>query len=144
MQMLLDTHRRMADGHMLFPLMAQPVLEACIATPSWRWMTGGRNRAAVREAFIGRVPKLILQRSGKGRYDSLLIRAYEAARPALRDLLVNGWLSRQGLIDQGAVSDALAETVGASTTVHSRIIMLADTELWCRMILDRQSETGPE
>ena len=143
MRALLDAHDRVVDGDIRFPLMAQPVLEACLAVPSWRWMTGGRDRAAAREAFAGRVPQEILQRRGKGRYDTLIVRAYEASKPGLRELLLDGWLARRGLIERDAVERALSTQTNNIEATYSRVIMLADTESWCRMILGRKRETGP-
>jgi asparagine synthase (glutamine-hydrolysing) len=141
-QGLFDSYERMAEGTMRYPLFSQPVVEACLRVPSWRWMEGGINRAVAREAFAGRLPEAIVWRTGKGRLDTLLIRAYDAARPAIRSLLMDGWLASHGMIDVDAVSAALAEPVTGASTTHSRIQSFADAELWCRMILDRQSKPG--
>ena len=140
-QTMLDIHDRIGDGDMQFPLMAQPVLEACLAVASWRWIAGGRNRAVAREAFAERLPDAILQRTGKARYDTLLLRAYDRARPSLRDLLLGGWLASQHIIEEAAVARALDTPVSDETT-YGRLTMLADAELWCRMILDRKGEAG--
>jgi asparagine synthase (glutamine-hydrolysing) len=142
-QTIIDAHARIGEGGMRFPLMAQPVLETCLAIPSWRWFVGGRDRAAAREAFAGRVPAPILQRRGKGRLDTLLIQAYDRNRPALRELLANGWLHSQGLIDMMAVDHVLANPIRPGSTRHSRLTDLADAELWCRMVRDRQREARP-
>ncbi|WP_454882593.1 asparagine synthase-related protein [Sphingomonas oryzagri] len=141
-QSIIDVHDRMGEGGMLFPLLAQPVLEACLAIPSWRWMRGGRDRAAARDAYAGRVPDAILRRRGKARLDTLLVAAYDTSRSGLRALLVDGWLARHGIIDSAAVDRAVAMPVGPTSTLHARLFALADAESWCRMILDRQSEAG--
>lgn len=140
MRALLDAHDRVLDGDIRFPLMAQPVLETCLAVPTWRWMTGGRDRAAAREAFAGRVPDEILQRRGKGRYDSLIVQAYERSKSGLRELLLGGWLAQHRIIDVNAVAGALAAPTTNVEATYSRVIMLAETESWCRMVLRRQSE----
>jgi asparagine synthase (glutamine-hydrolysing) len=143
MQTMLDAHDRVATDDLRFPLMSQPVLEACFSVPSWQWVRGGRDRAVAREAFAGRLPAAIIERRGKGRYDTFTVRTYERSRSVIREALLGGWLADHGMIDQRAVEDAIALPVTATSTIHARLIYLLETEYWCRMILDRQSEAGP-
>lgn len=133
-QSVIGAHDRMVDGELRLPLLAQPVMEACLAIPSWQWMEGGRDRAVARQAFAGRVPDLILQRRGKGRLDTLTIRAFERSRTGLRDLLCGGWLADRHLIDGEAIARALASPVSARSQDYPRILALADAELWARSI----------
>lgn len=142
LQTLFDVYDRMADGDMRYPLLSQPVMEACFSVPSWRWMSGGRNRALAREAFADQLPASVLQRKGKGRYDTLVVAAYDRSRSAMRDLLLGGWLASQKIIDVDAVAKALEAPASAASIAHSRPIRLVDAELWCRMVLDRQRITG--
>lgn len=46
----LDGHGRQAHAPIVFPLLSQPVMEACLSIPSWLWCAGGRNRAIARAA----------------------------------------------------------------------------------------------
>ena len=142
LQTLFDAYDRMADGDMRYPLLSQPVIEACFAVPSWQWMSGGRDRAVARAAFAHRLPPAILQRRGKGRYDTLIVASFDNNRDRMRDLLLGGWLADQKIIDVDAVEKALARPARSGSIAHARPIRLADAELWCRMVLGRQGVAG--
>jgi asparagine synthase (glutamine-hydrolysing) len=143
MQTILDAHDRVSEDDMQFPLMAQPVLEACLSVPTWLWISGGRDRALAREAFAGKLPREIIERRGKGRYDTLLIRSFERSRVTISETLLGGWLAQEGLIDTNAVHRAIEAPVTARSWTYERIIRLLDAELWCRLVLDRQTISRP-
>jgi len=143
MQTILDAHDRVGADDMQFPLMAQPVLEACLAVPAWQWIEDGRDRGVARRAYASRLPAAIIDRRGKGRYDTLQIRAYERARAAIREPLLNGWLADNGLIDRAAVAKEMDRPVTAISSLYDRVMRLWDAESWCQMILGRQRVSGP-
>ncbi|MFC3443879.1 asparagine synthase-related protein [Sphingobium rhizovicinum] len=122
-----------ADGPpMLNPLIAQPVVEACLGIPSWAWVRGGRNRAVAREAFSSDLPPAIVNRrakSGPTSFSSQLLSKY---RSQMRERLLGGVLAEQQVIDVAAVSHALDNVMQQSGPQSLRLLQLADTEAWCR------------
>jgi len=134
---VLEAHDRASDRQMLFPLLTQPVLEACLAIPSWQWIDGGRDRAVVRDAYAGRLPASVLSRRRKGHLTTTFARAYELNRARLRELLCGGLLAEAGLLDRNALEVFLSLPVATASPDWYRIIELADAELWARLVRDR-------
>lgn len=114
------------------PLLTQPVVEACLRVPTWRWVEGGVNRAAVRDAFADRLPETVLKRRSKGTPDSFLVQIVEAHRDLLRSMLVDGELARMGLVDRGAAAAAFAPAAIALGSNFYRLLRLVDAEAWLR------------
>jgi asparagine synthase (glutamine-hydrolysing) len=131
---ILDAHQRAAAETMIFPLMSQPVLEACLSIPSWHWSEGGRDRAVARAAFAGRLPPRVLRRSNKGVLNSLLLPALERARTDMRALLCDGLLARRGLLDREKIASALSRPISEQPDIYGRILVLIDAELWVSMV----------
>lgn len=112
------------------PLVAQPVVEACLSVPSWWWFGGGRNRAVAREAFRGRLPEETLKRSSKGSPDSFVAELFERNRSILRAMLLDGRLRAEGILDAEAVEKVLSDPRPAIGADYRRIMRLADVEAW--------------
>jgi asparagine synthase (glutamine-hydrolysing) len=132
----IDGVDRLATRTMVSPLLSLPVMEACLAVPSWLCIAGGRDRAIAREAFAGRLPDLILRRQGKGRLDSQLLRRFDQDRNAIRSLLLEGLLAGAGLLDLPALERDLMRPASDRTPFQDRILQLADAELWARAVMD--------
>jgi len=127
----LEGHGRLAFAPIISPLLSQPVMEACLAVPSWLWCTGGRNRAVARAAFADALPETVIARQSKGAFDGLAARLVAANRDHLRALLLEGCLAAQGLLDLDAVAAALDTATLESRTIV-RLLTLADVEAWAR------------
>lgn len=127
---IIDALGRADRLDMIFPLLAQPVMEACLRIPSWAWIAGGRDRVVARQAFANDLPTEILQRRSKGRLESLLLPAYARQRSDLIELLRHGRLARNGVIDARLVEAAAARPVVADDPDYFRLLELADAELW--------------
>ncbi len=132
----LDAHARQAFAPIVFPLLSQPVMEACLRVPSWLWCAGGRNRAVARAAFAADLPDAVLARQSKGAFDNLCTQILSRQRDTIREMLTGGVLARKGLLDIDAVSALLAVAVPDGLSVI-RLLMLADVEAWTRCWLDR-------
>lgn len=124
---------------LLSPLMSQPIVEYCLGVPSWLWCRGGHNRMVARRAFADRLPPEVIARRGKGTPEPFAIEIFEAHRAALRDLLEDGLLAANGLIDVVAVRAVLAEPGPVRSKAHARVMQLADAEAWARSWCGRQS-----
>jgi asparagine synthase (glutamine-hydrolysing) len=113
----------------LNPLMAQPVLETCLAIPTWAWRAGGRDRAVARDAFVGPLPETILRRRVKSGPDAFAGQILERKRDAVRERLLDGQLARQGIVD----ADALAAALGGGAIAledRVRLLELVSAEAW--------------
>jgi len=128
----VDPALRLGSVAMVHPLLAQPVVEACLGVPSWLWVAGGVDRAVARAAFRGDVPELVLKRRGKGRLDSYCGRVYAHSRATLRDLLLEGRLASQGLLDVAGIGAYLDKPGIPRDADFYRLFGIADVELWAR------------
>ncbi|WP_161601892.1 MULTISPECIES: asparagine synthetase B family protein [Sphingobium] len=117
---------------MVSPLLSQPLVELCLAVPSWMWCAGGVNRALARAAFERDLPRQIIQRRSKGSPDSLLLAILELNRPALIKWLCDGLLASRNIIDVDSVRAQLARSGPTTGTDYIRLLDLADVEAWAR------------
>lgn len=124
--------RRSAVGDVVHPLMAQPVVELCLATPSWVLVRGGRDRGLAREAFAGLLPDPVLTRSSKGGLTSLFSRRVAASLNLLRPYLLEGVLADAGLLDREVVGEALTPDRLIWRADGVSLVMVAALEAWVR------------
>jgi asparagine synthase (glutamine-hydrolysing) len=127
----LDRYGHADQAPVRFPLLAQPVLEACLRVPTWMANAGGRNRAVARDAFKDRLPSEVFHRQSKGGLTGFMGQAFEANRAALADQLVRGWLVTAELVDRSAVEASLAKPAPNALEM-ARLLYLADVEAWAR------------
>jgi len=125
----LEGHRRATFAPVLFPLLSQPLVEYCLGVPSWHWYQGGINRALARRAFRDRLPPSVLERRSKGAFDGFCARLLEHNRTLVAELLLEGALARQGILDTGAVAVALKNPAPTGELVM-RLLALVDVEAW--------------
>jgi asparagine synthase (glutamine-hydrolysing) len=116
------------------PLMAQPLVEFCLSIPSWHWFEDGHNRVVARRAFAGHLPAEIAWRRGKGSPDGFVAHLFETNRDKLGDMLVDGLLAEEGLVDRETVSMALAPSRPVKGHDYIRLLKLADVEAWVRAL----------
>lgn len=121
-----------ADFDTRCPLLAQPIVEACLAVPSWRWFHRGQNRVVAREAFRGRLPDRIIDRRSKATPDSFVTRLYERNRSRLKDFLLDGLLVANGIVDRIALAQVLGDAGPPRSNDHRRVMRIADAEAWAR------------
>ena len=128
----LDGYARHTVAPSLFPLLSQPVMEACFRVPTWLWIAGGRDRAVARQAFRDVLPAKVLDRRSKGGMDAYCIRNFEANRTRLEPFLLEGHLARAGLLDRPAVAAFLRRPVGSRDQRFYRLLPVIDAEAWVR------------
>ena len=115
------------------PLLAQPIVECCLAIPSWQWCRGGVDRAVARRAFSDRLPAAIQRRRWKGGPDSFVGKLVDDRRPLIRSLLLDGALNGQGLLDGAAIAEVLDDPKPPSAGDALRLLALTDAEAWVRL-----------
>ncbi|WP_288991072.1 asparagine synthetase B family protein [uncultured Sphingopyxis sp.] len=126
----LDRPGRWYGRDVVAPLLSQPLVELCLAIPSWAWVAGGRDRAVARAAFADHLPGIVAWRRNKGRLETMCAEAFLAQRRALARILLEGRLAREGLIDRDRVEAYLARERIEGDYDYFRLLELADIELW--------------
>lgn len=137
----LEGHGRASFAPIVSPLLSQPIVEACLAIPTWRWCEHGRNRAAARAAFETKLPRVILDRRSKGSFDGFCARLLDRNRDLIWDMLSDGRLVSQGLLDLPAISSALHHPSPPAGSV-SRLLAIVDVESWVRAWTRPQHQLG--
>jgi len=115
-----------------FPLLSQPVMEACLRAPSWMWIAGGKNRAVARTAFSDLLPSDVLNRQSKATYISYLGAVYERNKHGIEDFLLSGRLRSQGLLDTRAIGTFFSKPLLPRDRTFLRMFDLCMVENWIR------------
>ncbi|WP_037565880.1 asparagine synthase-related protein [Sphingomonas sp. UNC305MFCol5.2] len=123
---------RAETAPVLAPLLAQPVVETCLAVPSWLWCRDGQNRAVARAAFRDLLPAAILARGTKGGFDGFSHGLFVHNRDLVRDLLLGGCLAEQRLLDLPAIEALLGNEARISNLLANRLLRLVSVEAWLR------------
>lgn len=131
-QVFRDGLARSANWHLRMPLLAQPVMEACLKTPSWMWIAGGRNRAVARDAFADVLPAKILHRRSKGTFMNYSGAVYRQNRHRIRDYLLTGQLEGHGLLDTDALLRFFDRDLTPRDNAFMRVFDLCAIENWTR------------
>jgi len=121
------------------PLLSQPVIETCLAIPSWEWRAGGRDRAVARAAFAADLPPAIIGRRSKGGPDGFSAIVLRERRTAIRERLLDGMLAREGVVDRAALEARFVDRRPFSGEEQGRLLELVDTEAWARTWSSRGS-----
>jgi asparagine synthase (glutamine-hydrolysing) len=131
-QLFRDATPRGMGRALHFPLLAQPVMEACLKVPTWMWITAGRNRAVAREAFADQLPPGILDRRSKGSYTGHMAVIYTRNKSKMRAFLEEGQLRAHGLLDHSALANFFTNDLAPRDVSFLRIFDLCAAENWVR------------
>ncbi|GFM28624.1 asparagine synthase-related protein [Novosphingobium sp. PY1] len=126
----LDGSGQLGDVAVINPLMSQPVLEACLAIPSWMWCRNGQNRSVAREAFRDLMPPSITDRVSKGGPDGFGTQILEHFRETMRERLLDGALASHGIVDRRALEQRLSDAKPNWGADQVRILELLEAEAW--------------
>lgn len=119
------------------PLLAQPVVEACLNTPSWMWIAGGQNRAVARAAFADLLPADILNRRSKGNFVAYLGGFYRRNRSRIEDFLLSGKMQERHLLNTTALKRFLdRDDLPARDRLFLEVLELCTVENWLRQQTD--------
>lgn len=121
-----------AVADLLHPLLAQPVVEACLALPARQLTLGRRDRALARLAFRDRLPAMIADRRSKGEMTAYYGRRIAFSLDVLRPWLLEGRLAAEGLIDRTAAERLLSEESLIWRGRFGEIMIAAALEAWVR------------
>lgn len=114
------------------PLCAQPVVEACLSTPSALLVLNGRDRGLARHAFRDRLPPEILHRRSKGDMSRLYGKIILDNIEYLREWLIHGRLVDLGVIDPAGVDQLLQRETLIWRGRYAALLTAAAFEGWIR------------
>ncbi len=141
-QALNGDSRRGAVADLVHPLLAQPVVELCLATPTTLLAVGDPDRPFARQAFATRLPATILARRGKGDVTAFFGRSVAGSLDVLRPFLMQGRLVERGLIDPDRLTPLLDSHLMIWRDVIGEIMRVVFVEAWVRAWEDRLAGAG--
>lgn len=124
--------RRTEAAELLHPFLSQPVMEACLAAPTYVLTMGGQDRLLARRAFADRLPDPIRQRRSKGELGAYYARCLGAALDPLRTHLLEGRLAGAGLLDLPRLEAALELESLIVNGGSPDLFLLTTLESWAR------------
>jgi asparagine synthase (glutamine-hydrolysing) len=117
----------------LAPLFSQPVVELALRLPTWVHIHGGVDRAIERGAFAREIPPQIMQRRRKGCFDNVVRELIETNIDFVRELLLDGALVREGVLDRSKLEGFLCGPRGNARTEYNELyVNRICTEVWLR------------
>lgn len=131
-QLFRDAGPRGLRRSIHFPLLSQPVMEACLRVPTWMWIADGRDRAVARQAFAYQLPRGILDRHSKGSYTGHIASVYTRNKLKIREFLEEGQLCAHDLLDRSALANFFAKDLASRDLSFLRILDLCTAENWTR------------
>jgi asparagine synthase (glutamine-hydrolysing) len=114
------------------PLFSQPLLELCLRIPTYTLLQGGINRALERAAFQDCVPERIIRRRSKGIISTSFMRKMRDSLPFIRDLLLDGVLVRERIVDRAALEPFLAGNRPLNNQALWPFLSCFAAEVWAR------------
>jgi asparagine synthase (glutamine-hydrolysing) len=127
-----DPLGREADPERVSPLYSQPVLELCLRLPVHVLTLGGWDRAIARRAFYEDLPREVANRKDKGAIEEHLRSIIDHNITFIRELLLDGALVSEGVIDRKRLVTALSGKVSQSHSTAAEILDFVGTEAWLR------------
>jgi asparagine synthase (glutamine-hydrolysing) len=122
------------------PLYAQPVLELLLRVPVYCHFEEGRERGLARRAFAQDLPPEITRRLWKDRAPRFYDEIIDRNRGFLREILLDGVLVREGLLDAAAIGAALSDRVVKNPVLPGEVLRHLDIEVWARNWMSRASD----
>ncbi|WP_062099659.1 asparagine synthase-related protein [Caulobacter sp. CCH5-E12] len=119
-------------GDILDPLLAQPVVELCLATPAAMLALGPADRPFARRAFVDRLPPKVATRHGKGDVSVFFARSLAVSLDFLRPYLMEGRLAQEGLLSAEALDPVLSPDYLIWTMATPDVFVALALESWVR------------
>lgn len=132
---VVNRHRPLARKELAYehhPLLSQPIVEHCLRTPTYVHLRGGRYRALARDAFRDCVPPQIIRREDKGDTTSFAVASLRRSEAFLCELLLDGALARERLIDRAQVEACLRDGQVLMPDQLPPLLACIAAEIWAR------------
>lgn len=118
------------DPEPLSPLCSQPIVEWCLKIPTYVHLANGRDRGLARAAFSRDLPPEIAARQWKDRAPRYFEEMVFWNRRFFREILCNGILIREGLLDPRKVEEAVSDGPNRSASYASELLDHVCLEGW--------------
>ena len=118
------------DPERVSPLYSQPVLELCLRLPVHLLTLGGWDRAMARWAFYDELPREVVNRLNKGDIERHILSILDHNSTFIRELLLDGALVAEGVVDRKQLAAALSGKPGKTQTTFGEILDFVGTEAW--------------
>src|SRR3546814_517267 len=89
-QYSLDAYSERAGLPVIHPLLSQPVIEHCLAIPTWLQCAGGCDRSIARQAFKPDLPAKVIERRGKGSPQGFIYQIFYRFADEIRQRILDG------------------------------------------------------
>lgn len=116
----------------LQPLLSQPIIEQCLSIPTYDLLESGRTRGLARAAFATELPIEILNRESKGQTTHHVLGLIYRSLPFVSDLLLDGMLVRQGLLNRAKLEPVLTEKAPINASQLFPVLACLAAEIWTR------------
>ncbi|WP_326521578.1 asparagine synthase C-terminal domain-containing protein [Sphingomonas abietis] len=116
----------------IHPLMSQPLVEHVLGLSTLQLTEGRRNRGLARRAFAGRLPRVVIDRTGKGALTFHFGRRLARSSRFLRSFLLDGLLAAKGIVDPNALEAVLTSQALMQSDVYSELLTMILLEQWVR------------
>jgi asparagine synthase (glutamine-hydrolysing) len=127
-----DPLGRPDDPERVAPLYSQPLLELCLRVPVHVLTLGGWDRAIARRAFYSELPPEVANRRNKGGIERHVRGIFERNLVFMRELLLDGALVREGVVDRKKLATALSGKPSRVRASVGELLDFAGTEAWLR------------
>jgi asparagine synthase (glutamine-hydrolysing) len=118
------------DPESIEPLRSQPLIELCLRIPTYVMTWGAGDRLIERMAFRRELPERVLQRLSKGFVDEGLQIMVRQNAGFVRELLLDGLLVRERILDRRKLERMLGEDALRNGRVSAELFAHISTEAW--------------
>jgi len=125
-------HSRRTHPPLISPLLSQPVVEMCLAFPSWEWIAGGIDRSVIRRALTDVLPAAIVKRRSKGGPSGFLNHLYWLNESKILAHLRSGVLAEAGVLDREKLDQIGRNRNAIAPGTPRRLLSLVSAESWAR------------
>ena len=123
----------------LQPLLSQPLIEQCLSIPTFELLHGGTTRGLARRAFAAEIPADIRNRELKGQTTHHALGLVRRSLPFLSELLLNGTLMKQGLLDRAALTPLLTNERPLNAQQLFALLACVAAETWLHVWAERSN-----
>jgi asparagine synthase (glutamine-hydrolysing) len=121
-----------SDPEQVTPIFSQPLLELAMRIPTWLLTLGGWDRAMARRAFERDLPHRIVTRQTKGGMEEHGKSVLARNMTFVRELLLDGHLVREQLIERNQLAEALAPGPAQFPGGNAELFDCLGAEAWAR------------
>jgi asparagine synthase (glutamine-hydrolysing) len=125
-----DRIGRAAEIDEIHPFISQPMFEAALRTPAFLFAPSTVRRQLQRDVFADLLPATVLARQTKSGTTSHFVRTMEANLSYLRGVLLDGEMSRRGIVDRAKLEARLTMPALRTSTSLMELVRCVIVELW--------------